>query len=97
MRPLSNHPETVRTRQHVQRLRRELFRILGNRCQVCGAGPDEAKLEPHHTTARTWRSRDYFLNVRLMKYIEDAIAGRVELLCSDCNKIEGPPDGDDNF
>lgn len=95
-RPLSDHPEAVRSRRRHAALKRELFRILGNECEHCGVGPNDAKLEPHHITSRTWRSRDHFTITRILLYIEDAIEGRVRLLCSDCNKIEGRPE-DDTF
>lgn len=75
--------------RYIRRLRQLLDLILGKRCKRCGATEG---LEVHHLKPRTWRSRDYWSNQRLLKYIEEAERGDVVRLCGRCNKSEGQPE-----
>jgi hypothetical protein len=95
-RRLSMTPKAVWMRAYRRQKRRELIQLLGGVCADCGGTKN---LEPHHTGPRTWVSRNIWSNQRLRRYIEEAAAGLVELLCSDCNKINGKPAShpDNNF
>lgn len=77
-------------RRYRLRLRLTLIAVLGGCCEWCGeTDPDE--LEADHLETREWRARDLWSHQRTKKYIEEAIAGKVQLLCRSCNAMKGEP------
>jgi hypothetical protein len=71
-------------------LRDGLRAALGGVCKKCGTA--EA-LEFHHPDGRDWAARKKNLAQRMRLYWRDFRAGRLELLCSGCNKAAGAPQG----
>jgi 5-methylcytosine-specific restriction endonuclease McrA len=91
---LSMHGSAPAMRRHRRRKRKELIDFLGGKCRRCGK---TKQLEPHHKQPRLWRSREVWSNQRLKKYLQEARAGLLELLCRGCNASEGAPDDGTDF
>lgn len=79
---------TARSSRSYHRQRRWLIDVLGGRCERCGQDYD---LQFHHVHGRTWVARKTARWVRIARYIREAARGEIELLCADCNKVEGKP------
>lgn len=70
------------------RRRRILIAAMGGACENCGA---TECLEFHHTKPRDWIAAQLNRWQRQTRYEEDWEMGRLQLLCSDCNKRAGAP------
>jgi len=66
------------------RLRQQLFEMLGGCCAECGA---VAPLEIDHPAGRDWKPRKMSRYRRHRIYAREADEGKVRLLCADCNKV----------
>lgn len=69
-------------------LRDELRRILGGRCSNTKCRSDH-DLEFHHPYGRDWEPREKNLMQRMRLYRRDFELGRLTLLCSPCNGLDG--------
>ena len=68
--------------------RKILIAAMGGCCEQCGAVDS---LEFHHTEPRTWTARELSRWSRQRVYEEEWEAGKIVLLCADCNKRAGAP------
>lgn len=70
----------------IARRKAEVLALLagpeGPKCSLCGR---KDRLEPDHIYGRTWSPRKIAAGTRWRKYLEDARAGLLRLLCRSCN------------
>lgn len=68
-------------------LREWLYHYLGGECAVCG---EKWNLEIDHPWGREWKPRNLSRYKRHLRYRQEALEGRVRLLCSVCNNKHLP-------
>jgi hypothetical protein len=75
-------------RSHLaSRLREWLYDYLGGACDACG---ERCNLEIDHPWGRDWTPRKLSRYRRHLRYKREALAGRVRLLCRECNSCYRP-------
>lgn len=65
-------------------LRKQLFNLLGWECSECGA--TDRPLEVDHPWGRDWKPSKMSHYNRNLRYLREAKAGLVRVLCCDCNQ-----------
>lgn len=79
--------------QYYHRTRTALIRALGGKCEHCGA---TRALEVDHLQPRPYKPSKLSSSSRIARYVREARAGKVQLLCKCCNAEKGePPETDD--
>lgn len=71
-------------------MRERLVALMGGQCKKCAA---TELLEFHHPNGRNWVARKKNQLQRMRLYLQDFLLGKLELLCSGCNKSAGMPNG----
>ncbi len=66
----------------------DLIEVLGDECEECGSKED---LQPDHLQPRDWKSREIWSDVRLRLLINEALEGKLQMLCGTCNRMKGTP------
>ena len=81
------------TRQAARRYyfgRLEIIEKLGGKCAECGTkGSKKNKLELDHIHGRDWQPKKKSRWMRLVIYRREAAEGKLQVLCSKCNKKKG--------
>jgi hypothetical protein len=85
-------PSAIRMRRLRAKRWQILIEILGGKCEVCGTTED---LQVDHLQPRDWKRCETWSDVALKKHIEEAKAGKVQLLCGFHNRQKGQPAADD--
>lgn len=81
-------PTNNRTRPALtQRTRDVIFAMLGGCCDECG---EVCGLQVDHPVGRDWSVRKTNSYQRNRRYLKEAQAGLVRLLCADCNNAIRP-------
>lgn len=70
--------------------RNNLIYYLGGKCAHCGS---KENLEFDHLGPKDWEPEDLNRWTRLKRYEKEYDKGKIQLLCSTCNKKKGTPGG----
>jgi hypothetical protein len=86
-----NHSEEWQKRKlkvynKANKLRELMRKALGEICTKCGTCLD---LSFHHPHGRDWEPNKKNLMQRMRLYYRDFLQGKIELLCTNCNSIDG--------
>lgn len=76
-----------RQREWARRVRDELITKLGGKCQRCGS-TDELEFD-HICGEKPWVAKDKEWSHRISIYRKEAMDGKLQLLCSVCNRMKG--------
>jgi hypothetical protein len=68
------------------KIRAELLALLGGRCVECGT---QSPLHVDHPKGRAYEPRELSSHTRAARYLAEARAGLVRLLCDECNGGDG--------
>lgn len=75
-------PSTIWRRDLAERRKAALIDFLGGQCVECGSATN---LHFDHKDGRDWEPREVHYTKRLRIYTEEAIEGKIQLLCGFCN------------
>ena len=70
-----------------ERIRSQLLDMLGRSCEFCG---ETGQLEINHLTPREWKPRKLSRYRRHKRYLQEAKAGILNVLCKHCNASYRP-------
>lgn len=79
--------KSARESARADKLRAELFEMLGGKCAECG---DTFQLEVNHIYARSWKPSKLSKYRRNLRYVREAREGLVNLLCKTHNAVYRP-------
>lgn len=71
-------------------IRQQLFELLGPRCAECGCDLHGIAWQVNHIWQRAWQPNKLCYYRRNLRYLAEALAGDVNLLCPDCNRRYRP-------
>lgn len=72
---------------YAQKVRRELIRLMGGCCAICGLD-DADDFEFDHPFGRDWEPNAKSYSARMAQYRREFHAGLLRLLCTGCNQSE---------
>lgn len=77
------NPNTERKNRRGRELRSKVIEMLGGKCSLCGS---TERLEIDHPNGRDWQPNRTSQARRANRYLEEAKAGHVRVLCRACNR-----------
>ena len=86
MKPRNYHAEWLRTKSRIAVRYQFLVIKLGGKCVKCASIKD---LELDHPQGKDWSARKLSPQMRMKRYEEDFLNGKLSLLCHNCNCKDG--------